>query len=255
MSGSDVDVKPSKSFAADTEVEAYQKIEELLAQCPIPRREILANLALFMNRRALGDLLFMHDLYQRIVDVQGVIMEFGVRWGRNMALMTTCRTLFEPHNYTRRLIGFDTFAGFPSVAPEDGSGETVAPGVLSVVPGYENYLAELLEIHEQLAPRPHIRKFELVKGDVMETLPRYLEEHPETVIAMAYFDMDLYEPTKRCLELIEGHLTKGSVVGFDEVGSVEYPGETQALREAWGTSRYSLRRSPNVPHQSYLVVE
>jgi hypothetical protein len=34
--------------------------------------------------------------------------------------------------------------------------------------------------------------------------------------ALAYFDLDLYEPTRAVLEQIRPYLTKGSIVAFDE---------------------------------------
>jgi hypothetical protein len=57
----------------------------------------------------------------------------------------------------------------------------------------------------------------------------YLENNPETIIAFAYFDFDLYEPTKICLEAILPHSTKGAIIGFDEINSHIFPGETKAL--------------------------
>ena len=36
--------------------------------------------------------------------------------------------LYEPFNYTRRIVGFDTFEGFPSVDPKDGSAEVASVG-------------------------------------------------------------------------------------------------------------------------------
>lgn len=89
----------------------------------------------------------------------------------------------------------------------------------------------------------------------MTTLPAYLERHPETIVALAYFDFDLFEPTKKCLELIKPYLVKNSIVGFDELVLGEFPGETQALREAWGLSNLEIRRDPISPQQSYLVME
>jgi hypothetical protein len=181
-------------------------------------------------------------------------MEFGVRWGQNMALFTTFRGIHEPYNLSRKIIGFDTFTGFPSVTPQDGSSHTAQVGALSVTPGYETHLEQLLLAHEQLGPRSHIKKHELIKGDVTETLPAYLTNHPETIIALAYFDLDLYEPTKKCLELIRPHLAKNSIVGFDELVFEEFPGETLALKEAWGITNFEIIRDPISPQQSYLVV-
>jgi len=76
------------------------------------------------------------DLYRRALDVHGVVMEFGVRWGSNLALFQSLRGIYEPYNYTRKIIGFDTFAGFPSVSEQDGDDAVIAPGAYGVSEGY-----------------------------------------------------------------------------------------------------------------------
>ena len=79
--------------------------------------------------------------------------------------------------------------------------------------------------------------------------------HPETIVALAYFDFDIYQPTKTCLEAIKGRLTKGSVVAFDELNCPEFPGETLALKEVFGLDKYAIRRNPLNPLCSYIVIE
>jgi hypothetical protein len=95
----------------------------------------------------------------------------------------------------------------------------------------------------------------LIKGDATITVKKYLKDHPETIIAFAYFDFDLYEPTKKCLEAIKGHLTKGSVLGFDELNWPAFPGETLALKDVFGLDKYKIVRSPLNPSPSYIVIE
>lgn len=246
---------PARSYASPEEMAGYRKLIELTRRSPIPEREMLANLGLFLTRGSLARILFMHNLYLKMLHAHGVIVEFGVRWGQNLALLATFRHLYEPYNMSRKIVGFDTFNGILQVSAEDGDSETARPGMLSVAEDYEDYLEELLSAHEQLAPRSHLRKFELVRGDVSETLPAYLLQHPETIIAFAYFDLCLHRPTRRCLELIRPHLTKGSIVGFDELVLEEYPGETIALKEAWGVDNYRICRDPISPQQSYLIFE
>lgn len=243
-----------KTQASSDEVDAYRELATLLQSSPVPSSEILGNLSLYLTRSSLSQILFMSHLYSKIIDVHGVIIEFGNRWGRNLALLSTLRNIFEPHNYGRRIIGFDTFEGFANVAPADGTDPVIKVGALSVAPDYQEYLSELLAVHERLSPRPHLRRFETIKGDVAETLPAWLKAHPETVVALAYFDMDLYEPTKRALEAIKPYLTKGSVIGFDEVCVREFPGETVAAREVLDLSKHALVRSPYSGHQSYIVL-
>lgn len=216
---------------------------------------MLTNLGLFMNRQSLSRLMFMNDLYTRIVPVHGVVMEFGVRWGQNLALFSSFRGMYEPYNYNRKIVGFDTFSGFPSVATQDGKAAGVQAGAYAVTQDYEEYLESVLDYHEKESPLGHIKKHELVKGDATVTLARYLEQHPETIIALAYFDFDIYEPTKKCLEMILPHLTKGSVIGFDELNWPDFPGETLALKEVLGLDRYAIRRSSLNPSPSYIVIE
>lgn len=259
--------KKGVHYSSSAEIEAYGEIHRLFSSCPIPSKEILANLGLFLTRASMARMLFMHSLYQKIIHVHGVVMEFGVRWGQNHALFLTFRNIYEPQNISRRVIGFDTFEGFPSGTPEDAdvdvtiAGEQLAKSHSeyyqdqSVSPEYEHYLDQLLAAHEKLAPRSHIRKYEVLKGDVVETLPKYLDSNPETIIALAYFDLALYEPTLECLKLIKGRLTKGSIIGFDELNMHEFPGETIAMMEVLGVNNYSLIRDPTVPYQSYVVFE
>lgn len=234
------------------ELHRRQQLVGHLHNTPIPSSELLHNLGLYLNRQTLARLLFLTELYQQIVPVHGVAMEFGVRWGQNLALLHALRGIYEPYNYNRKIIGFDTFSGFPAVTTQDG--DQVKAGDYGVTAGYQEYLTQILALHEADSPIAHKRKFELVAGDATETVPRYLRDHPETVVAFAYFDFDIYTPTKACLEAIRPRLTKGAIVAFDEVNCPEFPGETLALDEVFGVANYALRRSPLNPLISYLVV-
>lgn len=235
------------------EADRKQAMVDRLRASLVPDRELLDNIGLYLTRQTLSRINFMQQIYRMIVPVHGVIMECGVRWGQNMALFSNLRGIYEPYNYNRKIIGFDTFEGFPSVAPEDGG--RVMAGDYGVVENWMEELEEILNFHTQNAPIPHKKKHELVRGDASQTLPAYLKEHPETIVALAYFDFDLYVPTRDCLEAILPHLTKGSVLAFDELNMPEFPGETVALREVLGLSRYAIRRDPSNPLTSWLVVE
>lgn len=217
--------------------------------------ELLDNLGLFINRQNLSRILFLDHLYQKIINVHGVIMEFGVRWGQNLAILQSLRGMYEPYNHNRKIIGFDTFTGFPSVNEKDGDDEIIKHGSLSVSPNYLEHLEKILNFHERDSPISHIKKFELIQGDAIETLEQYLKNFPETIIAMAYFDFDIYEPTKKCLDLIKPHLTKGSIIGFDELNHHQFPGETIALKETLGLNQYKINRHPLSSGSSYITIE
>jgi hypothetical protein len=235
------------------EVERKVALARALRESRVPDDELLDNLGVYLTRQSLSRILFMHRIYLEILPVHGVIMEFGVRWGQNCSLFTNFRGMYEPYNYNRKVVGFDTFQGFPATSKNDG--DSVAVGDYSVARNWADDLEVVLELHNGNSPIPHLRKYELVRGDAAHSLPLYLEAHPETIVALAFFDFDLYEPTRVCLESILPHLTKGSVLAFDELNCSAFPGETIALNEVMGLSRYAIRRDPNSPLSAWLVIE
>jgi hypothetical protein len=208
-----------------------------------------------MRSSVLAKLLYVDELYRKIVRVPGVIMEFGVWWGQNLALFESLRAVHEPYNHSRNVVGFDTFTGYPKIGPQDGDSEVGKVGTYGVAVGYESYLAELLDYHQRENVTGHIKKYDIVKGDVTQTVGSYLDAHPETIIALAYFDLQLYEPTKACLAAIRPFLTRGSVIAMDELNCAEFPGETLALKEAWGLDRYRLERSQFLPDRTFLTID
>jgi hypothetical protein len=241
--------------SSENEISGKDYLLKLFQETPIPKDHILDNLGLYIRRQNLSRILFMNDLYQKILDLQGIICEFGVFWGQNLALFESFRGIYEPYNYTRKIVGFDTFEGFASVDEKDGNSEIVQKGAYSTTKGYEEYLGKILEYHETVSPISHIKKYELVKGDATKKIGKYLADNPETIIAFAYFDFDLYEPTKACLEAILPHLTKGAIIGFDELNFHTFPGETRAFDEVFGINRYKIYRDRNNPVPSYIVFE
>ena len=229
------------------------RLVDLFRSTPIPDADILDNLALFTRPQRLAELLADVELYRLILDVPGHVVEFGVRYGQRLATFGTLRTIWEPYNYLRRIVGFDTFAGLRGPVAEDGP--AIEEGSFGVPSGYVAHLEEILRCHEREKPFPHVQTFQVLAGDAPQQLERFLEASPEAVIALAYFDMDLYEPTVACLQLLEPRLVKGSVVAFDELGHPRFPGETVALAETLGLRASRMRRVPGRAYPSYLVVE
>jgi len=243
------------TYESEKETSVRQEFLGLLKECPIPDDELLANLGLFLNSKSLARILFMNHIYSLIVDVPGIVIEFGTRWGQNLSLFAALRGIYDTFHRHRKIVAFDTFQGFPTVHEKDGSSELMEEGKLAVTKGYVQYLRRLLSCQERDNPLGHIEKFAVIPGDATETFPEYLRSHPETIVALAYFDFDVYEPTKKCLERIRPRLVKGSVLGFDELNDPDSPGETVALMEVFGLNNIRLKRFPITSRVSYFVVE
>src|SRR6478609_1406508 len=122
------------SGSTQQEAERRSQLVGMLKNSPIPESELLFNLGLYVNRQTLSRILFMNELYKKIVNVHGIVMEFGVRWGQNLSLFSSFRGMYEPYNYNRQIVGFDTFSGFPEVRKEDGT--SVAAGDYAVTANY-----------------------------------------------------------------------------------------------------------------------
>lgn len=245
----------AKIYSNEKEVDSQSQIVKSLRSCPIPDDEILENLGLFLTSKNLSRIFFMEYIYKQIVEIPGVVMEMGTRFGNNISLFSAFRSMYEPFHRHRKMIAFDTFDGFPDVTAEDGDSNLMEKGNLRVGDGYYDYLNNLMKQRELNEPLDHIKKYELIKGDAIVELRKYLDDNPQTIIALIYFDFDLYKPTKECLEMIKPHVIKGSVIAFDELNDDDSPGETLALRESKGLYNVGLRRLPNVARSSYFVVD
>jgi hypothetical protein len=240
---------------SEQEISARQKILKLFNETPVPEDELLVNLGLYLRSTQVAKILYLDELYRQILPLPGNIFEFGIWWGANLALFESLRAVHEPYNWTRKVVGFDTFEGYPAISNQDGNSSYAAVGGYTVSNGYESYLRELLSAHEEDNVMAHIQKYELVHGDVLNTVDEYLNKQPETIIALAYFDLALYEPTKKCLEAIRPYLVKGSILAMDELNSPDFPGETIALREILGLDRYKVARSKFLPDRCYYIID
>jgi hypothetical protein len=242
-----------KTSADENTVDNRNTLGEMLQKSPIPTNEIGANLPLYMERMHLSRMLLIHDLYKNILSVPGSVFEFGIRWGASMAMFNNFRGMYEPYNYSRKIVGFDTFEGFVGTSEKDGVQNS--EGNYSVSGSYELHLSEILKVHENMSPLPHIKKWDIIKGDASITLAKYLKDKPETIISLAYFDFDIYKPTKDCLQLVMKNVTKGSIIVFDELNSEIFPGETEAFKEVIGSYNVKLKRDINNPLVAWFVVD
>lgn len=242
-------------LSSSSEKENFKRLASFLKNTPIPDDEILANLGVYLTSKHLSRLLFFYEIYKKIVNIHGIIVEFGVRWGQTLSIMSALRGIFEPFNRHRKILGFDTFKGFKGLGKEDGDSCECRDGSFSVSPGYEKYLDKILSLQEMLNPMSHLKKYELVKGDATKTVPEYLKRHPETIISLAIFDFDIYTPTKKALETIRPHVCKGSILVFDELCDDILPGETIAFREVFDLRKMRIKRMPMTSRISYVEIE
>lgn len=219
--------------------------------------DVLVNLTMFMRSGSVAKMLFLDEVYRRIVHLPGIIMEFGVWLGATTVALENLRAVHEPYNTQRRIVAFDTFEGYvPDQVTDAGSHfqAILDEGTYTAPAGFAEYLEALLAYHESENVGAHVRKHALVAGDATATCPAYLADHPEAMIALAYFDMALHKPTTACLRAIRDRLVPGSVIVLDEFGHPEYPGETRAYREVVAEWPHTITRSSILPDRALVTI-
>jgi hypothetical protein len=165
--------------------------------------------------------------------------------------------ILEPVNYLRKIIGFDTFAGFPGLSDKDSAGvsEHLKTGGFAIGEDPEADLNRAVELYDANRLMSHIGKVELVRGDATKTIPDYVARNPHLVVSLLHLDADIYAPTKAALETLVPRMPKGAVIAFDELNMNLFPGETLATLEVLGINRLRLRRFPFATSLSYAVIE
>jgi hypothetical protein len=242
-----------KKFRSAIELEVGKNIQKIFEDCPDTVEIKLENFPKYVRRQHLKRFLALYEIFKLVLPVKGSIVECGVFKGFGLMSWAKLSTMLEPENLTRRIYGFDTFAGFLSVSDKDenpiAQPET---GALSAS-AYEE-LEQLIQEYDRDRFLGHIDKVHLIRGDVTKTIPQFISDHPHLVISLLFLDLDLYEPTKIALEYLIPRMPKGAVVAFDELDNPMWPGETLALLENVGIRNLALKRLEWDPYIGYAVL-
>jgi len=163
-------------------------------------------------------------------------------------------TIFEPENLIRKIYGFDTYEGFPSLHEKDLN-TSHAHEVGHFFTNSYDELSELIAQHDKDRFLGHMPKVELIKGDCTKTIPQFISDNPHLLISMLFIDLDLYEPTKVALEHFLPRMHKGSILAFDELDNSQWPGETLALLETVGLKNIKIETIPGDPYIGFAILD
>jgi hypothetical protein len=210
----------------------------------------------FASRQAITKFLARAEVFQKQLHVNGSIVEMGVFHGASLMSWAHLSSIYEPVNYLRKIVGFDSFGGFPKISKQDrgGKSEHLRKGGFHADDSYR-HLQRSIELYDANRLMNHIPKVELVRGDICKTLPAYVKHNAHLVVSLLHLDVDLYEPTKCALELLVPRMPKGAIILFDELNMDLFPGETLAVMETIGIPSLRLQRFPFATSMSYAVID
>lgn len=246
--------RDKKSQSKD-DLEQFLAIEKLFSRENIDLIEKIEGFGKYVSRQTISKFLTKYEIFKKILNVNGSIIECGVLYGAGLLTWAKLSSILEPVNHTRKVIGFDTFEGFPSLHVKDtktGTSNHLRKGGLRG--SLYDYVKEAVKVYDKNRPISHIPKVELVKGDILRTAEVYLKNNPHLVVSLLYLDLDLYEPTKKALEVFVPRMPKGAIICFDELNAGIFPGETQAVVEVLGINNMEIKRFSFNSYVSYAVI-
>ncbi|MCP9782352.1 hypothetical protein KBY83_03315 [Cyanobium sp. WKJ7-Wakatipu] len=243
-----------KNQSAD-DLTQFQQMSDLFVHSHGTLVEKIDAFPKFATRQSLAKFLTKYEIFKQVLDVNGSIIEGGVLHGGGTLTWAKLSSILEPINHTRKVIGFDTFSGFPSVGDEDLKGGTSSHFHVGGLTGSpKEDVEKAIKLYDLNRPLKHIPKVELVEGDACLTAQQYLKDNPHLVVSVLYLDVDLFEPTKALIQAFLPRMPKGSIIAFDELNAKMFPGETVAVADAIGINNLHIKRFPFDSYVSYAVL-
>lgn len=221
------------TFSSDNSVDARKEIFSRLQSYPASPEETERSLGLFLRGSLLARFMAIDQLYRKIVDLPGIIIDLGTWRGQTAVLCENLRAIHEPLNFYRRIACFDTFDGYSGFSDRDKPTDLHQDGTYAVGgESYADYLRQLLRLHENSNAMGHnCDKHLVIEGDCRETLPDFFAQHSHEVVALAFFDVNAYDPTQSAFDVIWKRLVPGGLVAFWQLTRSAVPAEGTVYAE------------------------
>jgi hypothetical protein len=224
---------PSERYSREREQRVA--LERLLEKSSLTEFEKFRNFPVYTPRFNLARFLSHYELFKRVCELPGVIVDLGVYRGASLMTWAKLCEIFCPTDVKKVVCGFDTFEGFPSLSTHDGPVDILQDKTVGGYSGGVGIEKELALAIEAMDVDRHIRDVErttLIKGDVRETIPQFIEDCGNGLrIALMNLDVDLYEPTRVALEHFMPRMVRGGIVILDEYAVKTFGGESKAVDE------------------------
>lgn len=191
----------------------------------------------------MSDFIMHLELYKMILGLPGDVIEFGVYKGTSLIQFLSFREYYENYE-SREIVGFDIFGKFPRDLKFDSD--------KSFVENFENdggYGISESDLNMYLKNK-NFSNYDLISGDIIKTLPKYLEGNPEKRFSLIHIDVDVYEPTICILENIWDKIVKGGIIILDDYGMVE--GETIGVDEFFKNKNVKIEKLPYKYKPSFI---
>jgi hypothetical protein len=210
---------------------------------------------IFSNDRNIFNKLYSRiQFYEMTKHLNGDIVECGVFKGSGLLTWLKILSMNEP-NSIKKVLGFDFFDSSFVDDLEKGIDRDTMKQVFTRVQDLNLSDISLPTIFAKIIDAGFDEStFELIRGDVIETTKRYVEESPGFRISVLYLDMDLYKPTYAALKNLWNNVVVGGVIVFDEYAYHSWS-ESEAADEFIEEYGLKLHRTNIKAPTAYIIKE
>ena len=249
------ETKVSGGLRTSVEKTEAKKNKLLFDSNPSSWETKIENFPKYVRRQNLTRFLALYEIFKRTLCVKGSVVECGVNNGFGIMTWAKLSAILEPVNLTRRIYGFDTFEGFPSVSEADRSSHSKHLKKGDLAADVLDELEGLVNIYDSSRFLGHVDKVHFIKGDATETIPNFVDENPHLLVSLLFLDFDLYEPTRVALEHFIPRMPRGAIIAFDELDNPLWPGETLAMLEEHSKFKFRIERLEFDPYIGFAVLD
>ena len=197
-------------------IDYYKRITKIIDKYKFKNFELITNYGLFSGDSNLFKTLQIKEIIDRIKNVKGDIIEFGV-WKGNTSLLI--KKILDIYKIKKKLYLFDHFKGLKHFEKSDKFNKKFHK--YGKYKGNKKFIKDLINFFK-------FKNISIVDMNAMELSKKTFNKKK---FSLAIVDVDLYQPTKKILEAINPYMQKNSLIVFDEGNDKSWPGENKALNE------------------------
>tara|TARA_B100000902_G_C27123709_1_gene819998 strand:- start:227 stop:982 length:756 start_codon:yes stop_codon:yes gene_type:complete len=207
----------------------------------------------YAGRQNIAKLVAQYEMLMMTKNVLGNIIEGGIFHGSGLLGWANLAVSLEPYNYQCKIIGFDTFTGSTGITSKDQTLSNIKRREKEYNANNYNDILKTIEIFDLDRPLNHIKKIEVIKGDISKTIPLYIKKNKQLTVRILHLGMNLYKPTYHSLKNLIPRMSKGSIIAIDGLNHAT-PGCLDALRENLELSKIKLKTFDYYPNFSYFII-
>lgn len=231
-----------------------KSLEKLFESSELSVFDMFRNFPVFTPRYNIARFLTHYELFKKVVEVPGVIVDLGVFRGASTFTWAKLCEIFCPTDVRKVVYAFDTFKGFPDIHKEDGAVNLRQDRRKGGYFGGKTMERGLRLAQDAMNCDKHLRRInriEFVKGNVVKTIPKFAASKGNGLrIALLNLDVDLYRATKTALECFGPLMVRGGIIVLDEYAVDTFGGESKAVDEYFRKQFGSKARIRKFPWHS-----